>query len=82
MMRTMLRQIGNEHAVVIPNHVLDQVGISEEIEMSIERDAIILRRPDRVPRQGWAEDAKALVDAGEGGLVWPEFTNIGDNELA
>ena len=41
--------------------------------MSVERDAIVLRRPARAPREGWAEDAKALVEAGEGGLVWPEF---------
>ena len=49
--------------------------------MSVERDAIVLRRPARAPREGWAEDAKALVAAGEGELVWPEFANVGDSDL-
>ena len=48
--------------------------------MSAERDAIVLRRPARAAREGWAEDARALVEAGETGLVWPEFANIGDSE--
>ncbi len=51
--------------------------------MSVERDAIVLRRPARAPRDGWAEDAKALVESGEGGLIWPEFANIiDDSDLA
>ncbi len=49
--------------------------------MSVERDAIVLRRPAGAPREGWAEDAKAIVEAGDGELVWPEFANIADAEL-
>jgi antitoxin MazE len=80
-MRTSLHRIGNSQGVIIPKPLLAQVGLSGEVEMSVERDAIVLRRPARAPREGWAEDAKALVAAGEGSLVWPEFANIGDSDL-
>jgi antitoxin MazE len=80
-MKTSLHRIGNSQGVIIPKPLLAQVGLSGEVEMSVERDAIVLRRPARAPREGWAEDAKALVEAGEGGLVWPEFANIGDKDL-
>jgi antitoxin MazE len=80
-MKTSLHRIGNSQGVIIPKPLLAQVGLSGEVEMSVERDAIVLRRPARAPREGWAEDAKTLVEAGEGGLAWPEFANISDSEL-
>jgi antitoxin MazE len=80
-MKTSLHRIGNSQGVIIPKPLLAQVGLSGEVEMSVERDAIVLRRPARAPREGWADDAKALVEAGEDGLAWPEFANIGDSEL-
>jgi antitoxin MazE len=81
-MKTTLHRIGNSQGVIIPKPLLAQVGLSGDVEMSVERDAIVLRRPTRAPREGWADDAKALVEAGDGDLVWPEFANIGDDELA
>ena len=80
-MKTALQRIGNSQGVIIPKPLLAQVGLSGEVEMSVERDAIVLRRPVRSPREGWADDARALVDAGDGGIVWPEFGNIGDDEM-
>ena len=79
--KTNLHRIGNSQGVIIPKPLLAQVGLTGEVEISVERDAIVLRRPARAPREGWAEDAKALVDAGQGGLVWPEFANVGDGDL-
>ena len=80
-MKTSLHRIGNSQGVIIPKPLLAQVGLSGEVEMSVERDAIVLRRPALAPRAGWAEDAKALIEAGEGESVWPEFGNVGDSEL-
>ena len=80
-MKTALHRIGNSQGVIIPKPLLAQIGLSGEVEMSVERDAIVLRRPARSPREGWAEDARALVDAGDADLVWPEFANTGDRDL-
>ena len=79
--KTSLQRIGNSQGVIIPKPLLAQVGLSGEIEMSVEQDAIVLRKP-RVPvRSGWAEASQAIAADNEGGLVWPEFANAGDGEL-
>ncbi len=80
-MRTSLQRIGNSQGVIIPKPLLAQVGLTGEIEMSVERDAIVLRKPRPAVRAGWAEASRAIVAAGDGGLVWPEFPNSGDSEL-
>lgn len=49
--------------------------------MEIEQDAIVLRKPLRNVREGWAEASKALAAAGDDVLVWPEFANEADSEL-
>ena len=45
-MHVSIRQIGNSQGVVIPKPILTQVGLSGEAgaEMTIERDALVLRR--------------------------------------
>jgi antitoxin MazE len=50
--------------------------------MSIERDAIVLRKPRKGVREGWAEASKAIAASGDDGLVWPEFGNAGDADFA
>lgn len=34
----------------------------------------------RHPREGWAEAAKALAEAGEGELAWPDHDLAGDDD--
>jgi antitoxin MazE len=46
-----------------------------------QRDSIVLPDPERRVREGWAEASKALADAGDDKLVWPEFPNEGDELL-
>jgi len=38
-------------------------------------------RPKRKPREGWAEAFQELAQAGDDGLVWPEFANADDDDL-
>jgi antitoxin MazE len=80
-MRASLRPIGNSQGIIIPKPLLTQLGLSDEVEMSVERDAIVLRKPRRAVREGWAEAGRAIAEASDGGLVWPEFGNAGDDEL-
>ncbi len=67
--------------MIIPKPLLAQVGLSGEIEMSVEQDAIVLRKPRAPVRFGWAEASQAIAADNEGGLAWPEFGNAGDSEL-
>jgi len=75
-----MRQIGNSHGVVIPKPVLAQLGLSREAgaEMTAEGGALVLRRPAKPARTGWAEAARKIADAGDDGLVMGEFGNDAD----
>jgi len=81
-MKIAIRKMGNSQGVIIPKPVLMQLGLEGEAEMSIERDAIVLRRPRVSVREGWAEASEAIAANGDDELVWPEFGNAGDAEIA
>ena len=81
-MKTALRRIGNSQGVILPKPILAQLGLAAgELEMTVEQDAIVLRKPKRRPRAGWAQAAKRLAAAEEDRLVWPEFRNEADSDL-
>jgi antitoxin MazE len=83
-MHVSIRQIGNSQGVVIPKPVLAQLGLSGEAgaDMTIEGDALVLRRPASPVRTGWAEAARKIAEVGDDELVTGEFGNAGDTELA
>ena len=76
-----IRQIGNSQGVVIPKPVLAQVGLVADAELTVERGAIVLRKPSKSSRSGWAKAAKAVAARGGDELVLGEFGNEGDSEL-
>ena len=76
-----VRRIGNSLGVVIPKPVLAQVGLSEQAEMTVERGAIVLRKPRKATRSGWAEAAQSIAKLGEDVLLMGEFANAADIEL-
>lgn len=81
-MKIVIRKMGNSQGVIIPKPVLTQLGLEDEAEMSIERDAIVLRKPRNGVREGWAEASRLIAVGEDDKLVWPEFGNVADAELA
>ncbi|TAM55424.1 MAG: AbrB/MazE/SpoVT family DNA-binding domain-containing protein [Paraburkholderia sp.] len=81
-MRTAIRRIGNSQGVLIPKPILAQLGLEDEVEMEVEDDVIILRRPQKKAREGWADASKAVAEAGDDALVMGEFGNADDAEIA
>jgi antitoxin MazE len=73
--------MGNSQGVLIPKPVLAQLGLEDEVEMEVENDAIVLRRPKHRAREGWAEASQALAESGNDTLVMGEFPNADDAEL-
>ncbi len=67
---------------MIPKPLLAQVGLEGFADMTIERDALVLRRPAKSVRAGWAAAARKIGEAGGDGLVLGEFGNDGDAALA
>lgn len=81
-MRSALRKLGNSSGVIIPKRLLAQVGAKtgDDVEVLVEGGRIVIA-PIRHPRAGWAEAARALAEAEDDALVWPEFGNDGDDAL-
>jgi antitoxin MazE len=80
-MKTAIRKLGNSQGIIIPKPLLAQVGLEGEAELSVENDAIVLRKPAVSPRAGWAEASRKIAEADDDALVWPEFGNEGDKDL-
>jgi antitoxin MazE len=73
--------MGNSQGVIIPKPLLIQAGLEDEVDMVLEDGAIVLRRPERRAREGWAEASQAIAAGGDDALVWPEIVNEDDAEL-
>jgi antitoxin MazE len=63
-MRTSLIRIGNSQGVRIPKVLLEQSGLGTEVELEVEEARIVIR-PASHPRQGWAEQFRAMADNGD-----------------
>jgi len=82
-----IRQIGNSKGVVIPKAILEQVGLDEAVELSVEGDSLVLRKPKNQVRINWAEDARLIAEdarlialSGEDRLVLGDFANKDDGD--
>jgi antitoxin MazE len=82
-MKTAIRKMGNSQGVIIPKPLLAEIGAAanDQVDIKVEEGRIVIAPLKSNPRAGWAEDSKRLAEAGEGGLVWPEFSNKGDENL-
>jgi antitoxin MazE len=59
-----LVQIGNSRGVRIPKIWLEQLGFSDEVELAVESDQVVIRS-DRHPRQGWEDQFRAMHERGD-----------------
>ncbi len=75
-----VRAIGNSKGVVIPKIILEQSGIQEIVEMSVDGEKIVLSKPKNTVRECWAKDAQDLAKAGEDKLVLGDFVNEEDGD--
>jgi antitoxin MazE len=63
-MRARVIKIGNSQGLRIPKPILEQTGITGDVEISVEKDQIIIR-PIRQAREGWEEAFKAMAEKGD-----------------
>jgi antitoxin MazE len=80
-MITEIRRVGNSRGIIIPKPMLKEAGLEDEAEIALERGAIVLRKPRRNPREGWAEASRRITEAGDDKLLWPEFGNRNDGDF-
>jgi antitoxin MazE len=60
--------IGNSHGVRIPKPLLEQAGLSGEVELHAEHGRIVIAAT-KGARAGWAEAAAQLHARGEDGVL-------------
>ena len=82
-MRAAVRKMGNSSGVIIPKPLLGQVGLrtGDDVELTLEGGKIVLAPVRNYPREGWAEASRAVAEAGDDQLIWPEFGNEDDDAL-
>jgi antitoxin MazE len=82
-MRAPVRKMGNSSGVIIPKPILTQIGVAagDDLDLSLDKDRIVLTPMKRHPRAGWADASKRIAEDGDDVLVWPEFGNAGDSDL-
>jgi antitoxin MazE len=69
--RAKLVRIGNSRGVRLPKALIQEAGLTEEVELHM-RDGAIEIRPAGHARAGWAESARVLHDKGEDVLAGTE----------
>jgi antitoxin MazE len=79
-MRTAVRKMGNSSGVIIPKPILKQLGVEagDDLDMSLDKDKIVLALIKQNPRAGWSAAAREIARHNDDALVWPEFGNIDD----
>ena len=68
MIRSKIVKIGNSHGIRIPQALLEQVGLTGNVEMTIEGNKLIIN-PLRLSRQGWGAQFTAMAEHGDDRLV-------------
>ncbi len=67
-MKTRIVRIGNSQGIRIPKPLLEQTGLRDEVELSVQDDALVIR-PARKARAGWAEALREMARRGDDALL-------------
>jgi antitoxin MazE len=72
-MKTSIRKMGNSQGVLIPKPFLLETGLDlGEVDIQVEKDAIVIRKPKKKSREGWAEACKQLASKTQDQVIaWP-----------
>lgn len=72
-MKTAIRKMGNSQGVLIPKPFLLQTGLDiGEVEIEVENEAIVIRKPKKKSREGWAQACQQIAaKSAEPAIAWP-----------
>jgi antitoxin MazE len=71
--RTHIIRIGNSQGVRIPKALLEECGLSGDVDMTV-RDGALVISPPAAPRQGWAEAFREMAARGDDALLDADST--------
>lgn len=71
-MKANLVAIGNSRGVRIPKAVLEQTGLTDEVELEVRGKQIVIRSA-RKPQEGWEEAFREMAARGHDKMLDPEI---------
>jgi antitoxin MazE len=70
-MKTRIVQIGNSQGIRIPRLLLEQSGLSDEVELEAKNRQIIIRKAHK-PRENWESKFQSMAGNGDDKLLDPD----------
>ena len=71
-MRARVIKIGNSQGLRIPKPVLEQTGITDDVEIEVEKNQIIIR-PVKHSREGWDKAFEMMREKGDDALLMDDI---------
>lgn len=79
-MKTRLVQIGDSRGIRIPNPLIEEAGLEDEVVLSVVGTGLMIEGVSAL-RAGWSEAAQELRERGEDGLLdEPTATDFDESE--
>ncbi|MEO0540615.1 MAG: AbrB/MazE/SpoVT family DNA-binding domain-containing protein [Cyanobacteria bacterium P01_A01_bin.105] len=69
--RTRIVKIGNSQGIRIPKRVLEQLGLTGEVELLVDAGQLVIRNV-QCPRADWASQFQAMAASGDDQLLDPD----------
>lgn len=72
-MKTAIRKMGNSQGILIPKPFLLETGLDVgEVDLQVEKDSIVIRKPKKKAREGWAEACQQIAaKTADQVIAWP-----------
>ena len=67
-MKARIVKIGNSQGIRIPKPLIQQTGLTGNVEISVEENRLVIGPATR-PRSGWAEAFKSMAQVGDDKLI-------------
>ena len=74
-MKSRIAKIGNSRGIRIPKPLIEQTGITEEVEIEVIGNTLVIRSA-HAPRSGWGDAFHSMAAAGDDNLLDPEAVQI------
>ena len=68
MIRSKVVKIGNSRGIRIPRTMLEQAGLTDQVELTVEGNRLIVRSAHQ-PRAGWKDSYAELADRDDNQLL-------------
>ena len=74
--RTRLIKIGNSQGLRIPKVVLEQLHFSDEVELEVQENQLVIRPFRAAPRHNWEEQFQIMAANGDDQLLDEEAPSL------